>query len=156
MKLDMNQQQLLARYHDAQTTDAENQQVQSLLAANPDGQAYLNQLSQLSQSLQSAYTMPQISESLAERLRDIPHAAQEHALTRLAGGWSLAACILLLLSALAIFQYQANTTIDSDAWQLDRMAIGQTTSQYGVELTDNHRDLQLASLLIAQGAEASQ
>ncbi|MFG0249314.1 MAG: anti-sigma factor family protein, partial [Phycisphaeraceae bacterium JB051] len=151
MKLDMNQQQLLARYHDGQTTDAENQQVQSLIAGNPDCQKYLNELTQLSQSLQSAYTSPRISQQLADRLRDIPHAAQEHVLTRLAGGWSLAACILLLFSALAIFQYQANTTIDSDAWQLDRMAIGHTTSQYGVELTDNHRDLQLASLLISQG-----
>jgi ferric-dicitrate binding protein FerR (iron transport regulator) len=156
MKPDMTQQQLLARYHDGQTTDAENQQVQSLIASNEVCQQYLNELNTLSSNLQSGYTAPRISNQLAQRLRDIPNTAREHVLTRLAGGWSLAACVLLLFSMLALFQYQSNTSIDADSWQLDRMALGQTTSQYGVELTDNHRDLQLASLLIADNSEAEQ
>lgn len=148
MKPNPQQCNLLARYHDGQTTEAQNQQVQNILTQDAECVQYLAQLQQLSESLQAGYTPPHISYELAERLADIPHAAQQHVLTRLAGGWAMAASILLLLSGLALFQYKANTTIDPTSWQLDRMALGQGTTQYGVELTDNHKDLQLASLLI--------
>jgi hypothetical protein len=53
---------------------------------------------------------------------------------------------------MALYQYQQSTNIDPTSWQLDRMALGQNTTQYGVELTDNHKELQLAALLIADSS----
>lgn len=155
MKPDNNEQQLLARYHDGQTTDAENQRVASLLADKPQCQQYLDELATLHQHLQNNFTQPRISHQLADRLCDIPRSAQQHVIARLAGGWAVAATILLLVSSLFLYQYQANTTIDPDSWQLDRMALGQSTTQYGIELTDNHKDLQLASLLIDTASEST-
>lgn len=148
--------QLLTRYHDGQTTDVENQQVSSLLTEDPESQQFLDELATLSNRLEAGYATPQISNALACRLSDIPHTSQQHSLTRLAGSWALAASVMLLFSGLVLFQYHANTTIDPDSWQRDRMALGQINTQYGIELTDNHKDLQLASLLIADSTEETQ
>ena len=93
---------------------------------------------------------------VAKRLGDIPHAAQQHVITKLASGWAMAATIMLLLSGLALWQLQSDTDLNAESWQIDRMALGQNTAQYGVELADNHTDLQLASLLFADNSEDTQ
>jgi ferric-dicitrate binding protein FerR (iron transport regulator) len=152
MKNQSNNLNLLTRYHDGQTTEAENQQVAQLLASDPDCRRQLEAMRQLTETLQAGYAQPRISDALANRLADIPHAAQQHIITRLAGGWALAASILLLVCSMALYQYQQSTNIDPTSWQLDRMALGQNTTQYGVELTDNHKELQLAALLIADSS----
>lgn len=147
--MNMNEQhaKLLARYHDQQTTESENQQVQQLLSGNHVYQQYLDELAQLRNVLQAGSAPMQISAKLANRLADIPRQSQQHIIARLAGMWSIAACILLLCSGFILFQSRQNVNIDSRTWQLESMALQQNAVQYGVDLTNNHNDLQLANLL---------